>query len=308
MSAIDDLLALFDTYPLVALGEMHGIEQGARFIEAVIRDPRFAERARTIVVEFGNARHQAIADAYVAGEAVPPTEIQRVFFDLVGAGPTGFRAQIYFDFFATAREVNAALPPERRIRVLLGDSPLDWATASPADVLAAADSRDEHFASVVGDRRDALLLAGAFHLMKTHVPPGGPGFVQLLELQRPGETVVVFPHHVLSAESAEIDAKLAPLPVPSLVRIAGSWLEDASADSFFAGRVTGPGGRDPFAHSGLTLGQLGDMYLFLGPLASLTWSPVPEEPVDDADRVELERRTNLWELMMSQLRCDARAL
>src|SRR5580704_2740583 len=111
MTAVGELIDLFDDYPLVALGEMHGVEQGARFIEAVIRDPRFAERVSTIVVEFGNARHQAVADAYVAGEAVA---IEPVFHDFVGAGPTGFRAAIYPAFFATVREVNTALPAGRR--------------------------------------------------------------------------------------------------------------------------------------------------------------------------------------------------
>ncbi|HEY1551562.1 MAG TPA: hypothetical protein VGG28_27230 [Kofleriaceae bacterium] len=301
MDAISRFIELFDTYPLVALGEMHGIEQGARFIEALIRDPRFAERAQTIVVEFGNARHQALADAYVAGDDVV---VEPVFHDFVGAGPTGFRAAIYPEFFATVREVNRSLPAGRRLRVLLGDPPLDWATASAAEVLAAADSRDEHFAHVAGDQRNALMLAGAFHLMRAHVPPGGEGFVRMLERERPGESVVVLPHgHIRTADRDEIDAKLAPLPVPSLLRIAGSWLEAASADSFFGGCVTGPGGRDPFAHSGLTLGQLGDMYLYLGPLESLTWSPL----VDVVDRVELERRTEIWQ-RMSQLMPVARAL
>ena len=38
------------------------------------------------------------------------------------------------------------------------------------------------------------------------------------------------------------------------------------------------------------LRQLGDMYLYLGPSASLTVSPDDRDPVDDADRGELERR------------------
>jgi hypothetical protein len=152
------------------------------------------------------------------------------------------------------------------------------------------------------------LLAGAFHLMRTRVPPGGEGFVRMLERERPGESIVVMPHaHIRAGDRDEIDAKPAPLPVPSLVRIADSWLEHASADIFFGGCVTGPHGRDPFAHSGLTLGQLGDMYLYLGPIASLTWSPETLDPVDDSDRLELERRGKLW-LMMSQLMPDARAL
>lgn len=58
-------------FPLVALGEMHGVEQGADFIVDVVRHPLFAARINAIVVEFGNAFHQTVADAYVAGADVP---------------------------------------------------------------------------------------------------------------------------------------------------------------------------------------------------------------------------------------------
>ena len=43
-SGVTGLIDLFDQYPLVALGEMHAIEQSARFIDAVIRHPILATR------------------------------------------------------------------------------------------------------------------------------------------------------------------------------------------------------------------------------------------------------------------------
>jgi hypothetical protein len=232
MTAVGELIDLFDA--------RRDAWHRARCALHRSRDSRFAERASTLVVEFGNAHHQAIADAYVAGEDVP---IERVFHDFVGAGTNGFRAAIYPEFFATVRAVNQTLPTARRLRVLLGDPPLDWSTASPADVLAAADSRDEHFARVVGDHRNALLFAGAFHLMKTRAPPGGPGFLQLLELERP--TTCFRPIVTKSTRSSR--------------RCRCRRCCESQVAGFFGSRV------DPFAQSGLTLGQLGDRYFYLGP-------------------------------------------
>lgn len=76
-----------------------------------------------IVVEFGNARWQAVVDRYVGGEAVAHADVARAWRDFAGAGPSGFRAPIYEDFFATVRAVNATLPTNGRLRLLLGDPP-----------------------------------------------------------------------------------------------------------------------------------------------------------------------------------------
>ncbi len=86
-----------------------------RFIEAVMRDQRFAERVGTIVVELGNARRQDLADAYLGGADVA---IEPVFHDLVGGRPDGVREPIYPEFFATVRAVNATLPAARQISAI----------------------------------------------------------------------------------------------------------------------------------------------------------------------------------------------
>lgn len=58
------------------------------------------------MVEFGNAHHQPMVDADLAGHDVPARECH----DFVGAAPVGFRAAIYPRLFATVRAVNATLP------------------------------------------------------------------------------------------------------------------------------------------------------------------------------------------------------
>jgi hypothetical protein len=64
-AAIHDVLALFGKTPIVAFGEIHGLEQQHTFLRALIADPQFGRTVQTIVVEFGNAKYQSIADAYV---------------------------------------------------------------------------------------------------------------------------------------------------------------------------------------------------------------------------------------------------
>jgi hypothetical protein len=310
------LLDLFERFPLVALGEMHGVEQGADFILDVIRHPLFAERVDAIVVEFGNAFHQQVADAYVGGADVPMSAARRIWHDFAGAvGPWGFRVPIYEQFFLAARALNQTLPPDQRIRVLLGDPPVDWsAIRTPEDARRIRDNRDEHFARVVQrlvlDRgQRALLLAGVFHLFREHefpvkkpteTEPARGTVTQILESGHPGTTYVVMPHDDIgfADKLAEIEGRLAPWPNPGLAAVANTWIGALPATTMFDGRDTIrilPDGTvtKAFAGSRLTLGDMIDAYLYLGPSAAYTQSDRRLWPVDDEDRAEVERRPAL---------------
>jgi len=59
VAAHDCLLALFQTRPLIALGEAHWLDQQRRLIRKLLSDERFVETVDAVVVEFGNALHQA---------------------------------------------------------------------------------------------------------------------------------------------------------------------------------------------------------------------------------------------------------
>jgi hypothetical protein len=69
------------------------------------------------------------------------------------------------------RALNQKLPPERRLRVLAGDSPVDWdQIKSPGDIIRLVH-RDASIASlmekeVLSKHRKALMLFGTFHLMR----------------------------------------------------------------------------------------------------------------------------------------------
>ena len=79
------------------------------------------------------------------------------------------------EFFETVRAVNATLPPDRRVRVLLSDPPIDW---------AAVKTRQDHFTwlamrdtypaalvqvEVLAKRRRALLVYGQLHFQRRNV-------------------------------------------------------------------------------------------------------------------------------------------
>ncbi len=69
--AADYLVNAFDRFPLVAFSEpRHGAGGTREFLTSLVRHPRFAGTVNDIVVEFGNARYQDIADRYIAGEPI----------------------------------------------------------------------------------------------------------------------------------------------------------------------------------------------------------------------------------------------
>lgn len=66
--AADYFADAFDRFPLVAFSEpRHGARGTREFVTSLVRHPRFVGTVNDLVVEFGNARYQDIADRYVAG-------------------------------------------------------------------------------------------------------------------------------------------------------------------------------------------------------------------------------------------------
>jgi len=251
MNAVDGILAAFDRYPLVAIGETHGLKELGDFYQALVRAPGFAEKADAIVVEFGNAFYQDVIDRYVAGEDVPHEQLSHVWRDVVGAGFGALDAPMYEGFFTAVREVNQTLPEAQRLRVFLGDPPLDWSTvSSAADIDSAMQQRDSHFASVVENQvlkpgLKALIIIGGAHLSRGPVPmmitsqQSGPGsapskpsdlpqmMLQILDKDYPGQTFVVQVHtgYLDSQCNTDVESKLVAWPTPGLALVKGTWLE-----------------------------------------------------------------------------------
>src|SRR5687767_14339363 len=125
---IATILDAFQDYQVVALGEgPHGNTAGHAFRLALLRQPRFAALVNDIVLESGSAAYQAQVDAYIRGETVTEDVVREALENSATATPVWDRP-IFLEFLRAVRDLNTGLPPARRLRVLLGDPPIDWAT------------------------------------------------------------------------------------------------------------------------------------------------------------------------------------
>lgn len=162
------IVEAFRSHLIVAIGDAHGNQQAQSFLKTLVRDPRFSAIANDIVIEFGNARYQDLADRYVRGENIASDSLPLIWQN------TTIANEIPVDevFFSVVRQVNSSLPRERQLRVLLGDPPIDWRTVQ---------SREEHFKwlsmrdsypaaliqlEVLAKGRRALVVYGQLHFQR----------------------------------------------------------------------------------------------------------------------------------------------
>lgn len=169
VDAIPAILDLFKTFQVVGLGEgPHGNLEGAAFRLKLLRDPRFPTVVNDILVEIGTARYQAVMDRYIRGETVPYQELRRAWEDTTNPGTNGDKP-IYQEFFAAVRGVNAKLPDEKKLRVLLGDPPIAWEfVRNRSDLRRWNMQRDPHAFAVLkreslSKNRKALVIYGDGH-------------------------------------------------------------------------------------------------------------------------------------------------
>jgi hypothetical protein len=295
--ATDGIFAAFKTHPLVGMGEWHGLAQALDFYVALLRDPRFAAQVGNIVVEVGDSSQQAVIDRYVNGEQVPYTELRKVWSDAVGWYPTVTWAGS-INIYATIREVNAKLPPDKRIKVWLGEPPIDWAAIKTREDYAPLEKlRDSYPAEMIsreilGKNKKALLIYGVGHF---GIYPD-PNLRSLLDASHPGALFVVSPYVGYAQKdcAARFERHIKDWAVPSLVEpIKGSVLE---ADVWRPGCNAFT--RPPKVTDALyetsgrnNLGLTSDALLYLGPRKSLVYGPRALDIILDLDyRAEINRR------------------
>jgi hypothetical protein len=200
--------------------------------------PGLPEQLTDVVVEFGNARHQDLADRFILdGQPVANVDLQQIWRHTIGGGVL-WDAPVYAQFFRTVRAINWARAPQRRLRVLLGDPPFDHTKVRGAAdkdyVQGMARHRDAHYAAVVerevlAKGRRALLIAGSGHLLRGIQD----NFKQAnaatrLEKAHPGKLFVVDPlvvppgthRHDLVRRA---QASTSHWPRPSCASLAGTW-------------------------------------------------------------------------------------
>jgi len=301
LQPIDAMTAIFEafqSYPIVALGEgPHGNEQGHAFRLALLRDPRFIETVNDIVVECGSGRYQALMDRFTNGADVPETALRHAWQDTT-VETSACDRPIYEEFFRAVRTLNAGLPRLRRIRVLLGDAPIDWSRVrTREDVHWWGVRKGPHAVhlietEVLAKHRRALIIWGDGWLQGR----GTAERVFINMLDGPGRQRRVF--NITSAlwtmepfVAMEPDAQ--SWPVPSLARIAGTAVGARPLATFFQ-LPPSPG------WNLLRMEDEFDAMLYLGRRESLTISKLP--PSLCADKAYVQMRLKRLALSVPQAR------
>ena len=264
LKPIDAILEAFRDYRLVGIGDAHGNRLGEAFQQSLIRDSRLPMLVNDIVMESGNSRYQEVADRYIRGESVPRDSLQRIWLDTTQQHLASLEIPLVF---SAVREVNMSLPPDRRIRVLLGEPPIDWDRMKTKDDLrawsASPDSSRDGFAAdlvrreVLTKNRRGLLLYGAAHFFRRVVHQS---IVTLLEPQIPVFTVWTN----AATELAALQPDVATWPVPSLARIRGTMLGSTGLATYL-----GPNAGDVSQEWLAPMQDQFDAVLYLGPLATI---------------------------------------
>lgn len=269
--ALDAIVSRLKAGRVVAVGEARGLEQQHALLRRLIGSGRLPGRRPLVVAGFGNSRHQRLLDRHLAGRRVPSAALARVWQDT--SQLLAYDAPVYEAFFAAVRDANRKLPAHRRIRVLLGEPPLDWrALRGARGVRAVVARRAAFIAGLVrrhGRGRSVLLVADRRLVARV------PGSVTD-RLPR-GRTWVLQPHLGFAGGGEPLDAEAG-----SALPIAGTWMARLRA-----GRNLSP--RGPRRR----LGRVADALLYLGAPDSLSVrAPLPAR-FRDAYVRELRRRHRL---------------
>ena len=271
---VGGLLSAFDKADVVALGATRG-RNGSDLRLRLIHHPDFPNKARFIVVEFGNSLYQPILDRYILGEDVPLTELQQVWRNTTQVG--SWDSPIHAEFYAAVREVNRKLPPTKQLRVLAGDPPIDWSkvqTRPDYHRFGDGDRRDESLVSIVRNQvlkkgEKALVIYGFAHLSR-------PAFPNALQEDDPRNVFVV---NLMGGSGPGIEGFEKALQSgerPVFVSLRGTPVAAFIANQFFWGARRFLQGKEvPLFAPTVTLGDLADACVYFGEASDSDPDPDP---------------------------------
>jgi hypothetical protein len=277
VDAVQGIVAAFEHHPVVMIGEVHWLKPAGEFYGRLIRDRKFQQTVEDIVVEFASRNHQRLLDRYIAGEVLPIDEVRHIWRDTTKVA--SWESPIYAQWLAGIREVNKGLPPNHRLRVLAGDTAVDWQSIHTHADWEALGDNNVSFADVIVNevlRRGhrALVVLGANHVTKSG--NGNQDTTTRVESRYPGSTYVVLLDH----------RGLLQPPVQELVRL-HQLPQRASILCELAGTPLG----DLADKHATPLASKADALLYLGPPETLTRALPPPGSLEPNYMKEVDRRS-----------------
>lgn len=166
-----DFTRLLQSHSLLALGDIHGSQKPVELLISLLNYPDFSIQIDDIVVEFGNARFQALADQYVlAGSDVNDKELQKIWRDTLFF--MAWQTPQYRRLIDALQRYNKQ--HSKKIRLVLAEPEFNWQTVTAENWRALTQLREEGYTKrieqeVVAKQRKAILLFGTFHHIKSPV-------------------------------------------------------------------------------------------------------------------------------------------
>lgn len=226
--AVAGIVKLFEAYPVVALGENHYVRESGDLYVALVRDPKFQAAVNDIVIEFASRHNQPLLDRYILKcEEIPREELRKVWRDTTKVN--AWECPIYADWLVAIRDANKRLPEEKRLRVLAGDTAIDWSKTKTHENWIALGENNVSFAEVINTevlakKRKCLLVIGWGHILKNgdnrgtrpsgEKRSGSDNTTTLIEKAHPGSVAVIVPVQVAQSR---INLPLAEGKKPSLL-------------------------------------------------------------------------------------------
>jgi hypothetical protein len=234
---VKSIIAAWDNFDVVCLGEDHGSKNDSDLRIALIEDPDFARKVRVIMIESANIAHQDVLDRFVLeGEEMSREQLSVVWRDANGAEV--WAAPIYEAFIQSVRKINLGVSREQRVRLLAGDNPKE---NNRGRSIREAVSRE-----ILDKKLKGLTIYGAGHCVNY-----GGGY--------PGEIGDKYPGRIWSAFqffNVEDGRRVLGLgDAPALIPIKGTdKAKLPSGKMFFLGRY----------NDNLTLGDNADAIVYFG--------------------------------------------
>jgi hypothetical protein len=221
---------------------------------------------------------------------------------------------IYEDLFRAVRAVNASIPRDRHVRVILGDPPIDW------DVVQTEQDhgkwkewmalRDRHPAEIVQEevlakKRRALLLYGGsrcLHFQRKNVDtnyehPVDLAFTLVSLLERDGATKLFTIWTNTATELSRLQPDLGAWRQPSIATLRGTMLGAVDFTSYIPAQSARATFRDgqPVAiprdeWRSMRMEDQFDAILYLGPPSAITFARVSRSSCADTDYISMRTR------------------
>lgn len=187
LNPFETITRAFQNTSLVALGETHDIREMQNFYLDLLDHKPFVEAVNDLVLEEGNPLHQNLLDKFVYGGNVSMDELEKVWQDGTHSIVNTDSKEALKALLIKVRNINKDLPEDKKIRVLGGDSPIDWDQINnQKDWSIMLSRRDRYYYTTVWDEvldkgRKALMIMGSSHFKRIAPNPPAINLIRALD-------------------------------------------------------------------------------------------------------------------------------